>query len=294
MTRRDDELAPLRSVAEMLAAEAAEFVRYRRAEVFGAHAGGAGSGAVRSKSSPTDPVTVVDTETERLLRDRLALLRPGDPILGEEGGGPTDATDLGAAPGGTVTWVLDPIDGTVNFVYGIPVYAVSVGVQLDGVSVAGAVADVVAGRVYSAASGLGAHVTDEHGTHALRCSTVDDLSMALVGTGFGYSMRRRTAQAALLARLLPVVRDVRRIGSAALDLCMVAAGRLDAFYEHGLQVWDSAAGALIAAEAGARILLPAPIGPVGGTGLVVAAAPGIADELLAALKRFNGLEPIPD
>lgn len=278
----------------MLAAEAAEFVRYRRAEVFGAHAGGAGSGAVRSKSSPTDPVTVVDTETERLLRDRLALLRPGDPILGEEGGGPTDATDLGAAPGGTVTWVLDPIDGTVNFVYGIPVYAVSVGVQLDGVSVAGAVADVVAGRVYSAASGLGAHVTDEHGTHALRCSTVDDLSMALVGTGFGYSMRRRTAQAALLARLLPVVRDVRRIGSAALDLCMVAAGRLDAFYEHGLQVWDSAAGALIAAEAGARILLPAPIGPVGGTGLVVAAAPGIADELLAALKRFNGLEPIPD
>jgi myo-inositol-1(or 4)-monophosphatase len=294
VTRRDDELAPLRSVAEMLAAEAAEFVRYRRAEVFGAHARGAGSGAVRSKSSPTDPVTVVDTETERLLRDRLAQLRPGDPILGEEGGGPTDATDLGAAPGGTVTWVLDPIDGTVNFVYGIPVYAVSVGVQLNGVSVAGAVADVVAGRVYSAASGLGAHVTDEHGTHALRCSTVDDLSMALVGTGFGYSMRRRTAQAALLARLLPVVRDVRRIGSAALDLCMVAAGRLDAFYEHGLQVWDSAAGALIAAEAGARVLLPEPIGPVGGTGLVVAAAPGIADELLAALKRFNGLEPIPD
>jgi myo-inositol-1(or 4)-monophosphatase len=294
VTRRDDELAPLRSVAETLAAEAAEFVRCRRAEVFGAHAGGAGSGAVRSKSSPTDPVTVVDTETERLLRDRLAQLRPGDPILGEEGGGPADTGDLGATPSSAVTWVLDPIDGTVNFVYGIPVYAVSVGAQVNGLSVAGAVADVVAGQVYSAASGLGAHVTDEQGTHALRCSTVDDLSMALVGTGFGYSMRRRTTQAALLARMLPVVRDVRRIGSAALDLCMVAAGRLDAFYEHGLQVWDSAAGALIAAEAGARVLLPAPIGPVGGAGLVVAAAPGIADELLAALKRFNGLEPIPD
>jgi myo-inositol-1(or 4)-monophosphatase len=294
VTRYDDDPAPLRSVAETLAAEAAAFVRSRRAEVFGAAAGAPGSGVVRSKSTPTDPVTVVDTETERLLRDRLAQLRPGDPILGEEGGGPTDTGDLGATPSGTVTWVLDPIDGTVNFVYGIPAYAVSVAVQVNGVSVAGAVADVVAGRVYSAASGRGAHVADKRGTHALRCSTVDDLSMALLGTGFGYSRRRRTIQAALLARMLPVVRDVRRIGSAALDLCMVAAGRLDAFYEHGLQVWDSAAGALIAAEAGARVLLPAPSGAVGGAGLVVAAAPGIADELVAALKRFDGLEPIPD
>ena len=290
MTRYDGDPAPLRSVAATLAAEAAEFVRARRAEVFGAAAGAPGSGAVRSKSTPTDPVTVVDTETERLLRDRLAQLRPGEPILGEEGGGPTGS----AATADTVTWVLDPIDGTVNFVYGIPAYAVSVAAQVDGVSVAGAVADVVAGRVYSAASGVGAHVSDGRGPRALRCSAVDDLSMALLGTGFGYSRRRRATQAALLARMLPVVRDVRRIGSAALDLCMVAAGRLDAFYEHGLQVWDSAAGALIAAEAGARVLLPAPNGPVGGAGLVVAAAPGIADELLAALERFNGLEPIPD
>jgi myo-inositol-1(or 4)-monophosphatase len=290
VTQYDDDAAPLRSVAETLAAEAAEFVRSRRAEVFGGAAAGAGRGAVRSKSTPTDPVTVVDTETERLLRDRLAQLRPGEPILGEEGGGPADPT---ATTDGALTWVLDPIDGTVNFVYGIPAYAVSVAVQVNGVSVAGAVADVVAGRVYSAASGLGAHVTDEQGTHAVRCSTVDDLSMALLGTGFGYSRRRRTIQAALLARMLPVVRDVRRIGSAALDLCMVAEGRMDAFYEH-LQVWDFAAGALIAAEAGARVLLPAPSGAVGGAGLVVAAAPGIADELLAALKRFNGLEPIPD
>ena len=294
MTRPDDQPARLRSVAETLAVEAAEFVRRRRAEVFGAYAGAPGSGAVRSKSTPTDPVTVVDTETERLLRDRLAQLRPGDPILGEEGGGPADTGDLGATSADAVTWVLDPIDGTVNFVYGIPAYAVSVGVQVNGVSVAGAVADVVAGRLYSAASGLGAHFTDEQGTHALRCADVDDLSMALLGTGFGYSMRRRTAQAALLARMLPVVRDVRRIGSAALDLCMVAAGRLDAYYEHGLQVWDCAAGALIAAEAGARVLLPARNGPEGGAGLVVAAAPGVADELLAALQLFNGLEPILD
>ena len=221
------EPAQLRSLAETLAAEAAGFVRRRRAEVFGAEAAsvsGADSGAVRSKTTPTDPVTVVDTETERLLRDRLAQLRPSDPILGEEGGGPADP---GATSAGAVTWVLDPIDGTVNFVYGIPAYAVSVGAQINGVSVAGAVADVVAGRVYSAATGLGAHVIDDQGTESLRCAAVDDLSMALLGTGFGYSRRRRTSQAALLAHMLPVVRDVRRIGSAALDLCMVAAGRLD-------------------------------------------------------------------
>ena len=288
-------------MAETLAAEAAEFVRCRRAEVFGAHADPAGhragDGAVRAKSTPTDPVTVVDTETERLLRDRLAQLRPGDPILGEEGGGPADAVGSGSAPAGQVTWVLDPIDGTVNFVYGIPAYSVSVAAQVGGMSVAGAVADVVAGRVYSAASGLGAHVTDEQGTQVLRCTDVDDLSMALLGTGFGYSPRRRTTQAALLARMLPVVRDVRRIGSAALDLCMVAAGRLDAYYEHGLQAWDRAAGALIAAEAGARVVQPAHNAPAAQGAdvaeLVVAAAPGIADELLAALRRFDGLAPIP-
>jgi len=286
VTPPHNEPALLRSVAETLAAEAAAFVRDRRAEVFGASAGAADSGAVRAKTTPTDPVTVVDTETERLLRDRLARLRPGDPILGEEGGGP----DSAAAD--TVTWVLDPIDGTVNFVYGIAAYAVSVGAQVGGVSVAGAVADVVAGKVYSAATGLGAHVTDEQGIRALSCTGVDELSMALLGTGFGYSPRRRTVQAALLARMVPVVRDVRRIGSAALDLCMVAAGQLDAYYEHGLQPWDSAAGALIAAEAGARVVLPPP--NVNGAGLVVAAAPGIADELLAALDRFGGLGPILD
>ncbi len=283
-------------MAETLAAGAAEFVRRRRTEVFGAEAAtrtATASTAVRSKSTPTDPVTVVDTETERLLRDRLAELRPGEPILGEEGGGPADAGDLGATPpSDAVTWVLDPIDGTVNFVYGIPAYAVSIGAQVNGVSLAGAVADVVGGRVYSAATGLGAHVIDEQGTSPLQCAAVDDLSMALLGTGFGYARQRRATQAALLARMLPLVRDVRRIGSAALDLCMVAAGRLDAFYEHGLQVWDCAAGALIAAEAGARVYLPTP--ETNGAGLVVAAAPGIADELLAVLKRCGGLDPILD
>ncbi|HEX7322938.1 MAG TPA: inositol monophosphatase family protein [Mycobacterium sp.] len=277
----------LRSVAETLATEAAEFVRRRRAEVFGADR--LIDAAIQTKSSPTDPVTVVDTEAEALLRRRLAQLRPGDAVLGEEGGGPGDVS--GREPD-AVTWVLDPIDGTVNFMYAIPAYAVSVAAVVGGVSKAGAVADIVGGRVYSAGAGLGAHVTGNGGPERLRCTAVNDLSVSLLGTGFGYSARRRAAQATLLGQLLPVVRDVRRIGSAALDLCMVGAGRLDAFYEHGLKRWDYAAGALVAAEAGAQVLLPDPDQPVDGGGLVVAAASGIADELIAALARFGGLAPI--
>jgi myo-inositol-1(or 4)-monophosphatase len=216
---------------------------------------------------------VVDTETERLLRERLAELRPGERVLGEEEGGSQDAAD------GRPTWVLDPIDGTVNFVYGLPMYAVSVAVQLDGESVAGAVADVTGEAVYSAARGHGARLQHGGATTPLHCTDVDDLSMALIGTGFAYAPEQRGWQAEILARLLPTVRDMRRMGSCALDLCMVAAGRLDAYYEHGVNVWDWAAGALIAAEAGARVSLPPPQGAVGGAGLVVAAAPGIAASL---------------
>jgi myo-inositol-1(or 4)-monophosphatase len=274
----------LRAVAEQVATEAAEWVRGRRIELSGAS--GSLAAAVRTKSSPTDPVTVVDTETEQMIRTRLAQLRPGEAVLGEEGGAET-------ADRGTVRWVVDPIDGTVNFVYGIPAYAVSVAAQLDGDSVAGAVADVASGDVYSAGLGLGAHVLAGGARRRLRCSGVDDLSMALLGTGFGYEAPRRAAQAALLARMLPVVRDVRRIGSAALDLCMVAAGRLDAYYEHGLNVWDWAAGALIAAEAGAGLVLPGPDAPGADGCLLVAAAPGVAGQLIAALDGFAGLGPLP-
>lgn len=270
-------------MAEHLVAEAAEFVRRRRADIIGPGAAGSDSPAVRTKSSPTDPVTVADTETEQLIRDRLAQLRPGDPVLGEEGGAPP--------AGGAVRWVVDPIDGTVNFLYGIPAYAVSLAAQIDGVSVAGAVADVAGGRIYSAATGSGAHVLVGAERRRLRCSRVDDLSMVLLGTGFGYAPPRRAAQSALLARLLPAVRDVRRLGSAALDLCMVAAGLLDAHYEHGLHEWDWAAGALIAAEAGAVVVLPAADGP--GADLLVAAAPGVAAQLIEALDRSGGLEPLP-
>ena len=277
--------AVLRGVAERVAAEAAEFVRRRLSEILGERQGPSAIDA-RAKSSPTDPVTIADTETEQLIRTRLAQLRPGEPILGEEAGG-------SAGDRGTVRWVVDPIDGTVNFVYGIPAYSVSIAAQLDGRSLAGAVADVVSGDIYSAGVGLGAHVFAGGTRRKLRCSEVDDLSMALLGTGFGYESTRRAAQAALLAQMLPVIRDVRRIGSAALDVCMVASGRLDAHYEHGLNVWDWAAASLIAAEAGAVLILPGPDEPGAAGGLLLAAAPGVAGQLIEALERFSGLRPLP-
>lgn len=277
MTDNSFDAPALRVVAEQLATEAAEFVLRRRAEVFGTVAASGGDGVhdgvrtVRSKSTPTDPVTIVDTETERWLRERLAVLRPGEAILGEEEGGQQDGRR-------GLSWVIDPIDGTVNFVYGIPAYAVSVAVQYDGRSVAGAVANVPAGEVYSAALDHGAQVVRDGVRTALRCSGVEDLAMALVGTGFAYDSGRRARQAGVLAQLLPSVRDVRRIGSCALDLCMVAAGLLDAYYEEDVQVWDWAAAALIAAEAGATVWLP-----TGATEQVAASAPGIAGALHHAL-----------
>lgn len=277
----DSEPGRLRAVAERLAEEAAGFVRRRRDEVFGAYSTpGDLASAVQTKSTPTDPVTVVDTETERLLRDRLAELRPGDPIVGEEEGG----SPVGHH--GRPTWVLDPIDGTVNFVYGVEAYAVSVGVQVDGRSVAGAVANVPTGEIFSAALGEGARLRRNGESVALCCNSIHTVSMALVGTGFSYSPERRRSQGEVLTRLLPVVRDVRRIGSCALDLCMVAAGRLDAYYEEGVNVWDWAAGALIAAEAGAVMQLP-PVDQSGG--LITAAAPGIAAEFRDALGRAGAL-----
>ena len=188
MAENDTDPVLLRSVAEQLATEAAAFVRARRAEVFGESQDTAL--AVRAKSTPTDPVTVVDTETEGLLRARLAVLRPGEPVMGEEQGG------LPAGREGQLTWVLDPIDGTVNFVYGIETYAVSVAVQRDGASVAGAVANVPTGALYSAAVGHGAHLQRGGVTTPLRSSGASDLSMSLVGTGFSYAADQRARQAA--------------------------------------------------------------------------------------------------
>ncbi|WP_216900115.1 inositol monophosphatase family protein [Nocardia alni] len=282
-------IAELRRTAVHLAETAAAHVRKRRTELRDT-AGVLSPDAVRAKSTPTDPVTVVDTEAEELIRALLSELRPGERVFGEEGGG-----SIRWEADSQIVWVVDPIDGTVNFLYDVPAYSVSVAAMREGRSLAGAVADVVGDRVYSAGLGAGATRVGPDGTTlALRCTDVDSVEMALLATGFGYGAARRARQGELIAQVLPRVRDIRRIGSAALDLCMVAAGMVDAHYEHGLNTWDWAAGALIAAEAGARVSLP-PAGTLAKTGeLVVAAAPGIAGELTELLERLGVSAPIPE
>ncbi|SIR86709.1 inositol monophosphatase family protein [Williamsia sterculiae] len=283
MTRDPVELT---RIAVEIAEAAAEHVRARRAEVFGAGPGPAQSHAVTAKSTRTDPVTVVDTETETLVRRLLAQRRPDDTVLGEEDGGSVDVPD-------GVRWVVDPIDGTVNFLYGIPAYAVSLAAQIAGESVAGAVVDVARGITYSAAAGAGARADDGVESRVLRCSVVDEVGMTLVATGFGYAADRRRRQGEIVAGLLPQVRDLRRVGSAALDLCMVAAGTVDAHFEHGLNPWDWAAGALIAAEAGAVVTVPGP-GSRGQAGdVTLASAPGVAAEFTAILRDLGALDPVP-
>lgn len=228
--------AELLAVARSLAAQAGELILAGRAAVRVTH----------TKSSAIDIVTQMDVAAEQLLRTRLAELRPDDGILGEEG------DDVPSASG--VTWVLDPIDGTVNYVYGLPHFGVSVAAvsgepqTLSWTPLAGAVYDG-SGRLWSAAAGLGAWLDNE----PLRRSESPKLANSLVGTGFQYIADRRAAQGNIVAQLLPQVRDIRRLGAAAVDLCLVAAGSLDAYYEHGLRAWDLAAGALVATEAGVRV-----------------------------------------
>jgi myo-inositol-1(or 4)-monophosphatase len=241
----------LKNIAELVAAEAAELVR---AAWEGMRAGR--SVRVDIKSTDTDVVTAVDHESERFIRARLAELRPADAVLGEEGGG--GALDAGHADGVPeearegVTWVVDPIDGTVNFLYGYPWFAVSVAAQVDGVSLAGAVVEPVSGRRWTAVRGRGSWVDGR----PLAVSGPDRLDLTLVSTGFAYRKERRIRQARFAAELLGHVRDIRRPGAASLDLCSVAAGWVDGYVEHGLSRWDWAAGALIAAEAGAVVSLP--------------------------------------
>jgi myo-inositol-1(or 4)-monophosphatase len=209
---------------------------------------------IASKSTPTDIVTELDRATERLVSDGLRAARPDDEILGEESG-------VSAGSSG-VRWVLDPIDGTVNYVYGLPQYAVSLAAQVAGRTVAGVVRNPESGEEWTAVRGGGAWRAGER----LRGSAVSTLDQALVGTGFAYDAR---------------VRDIRRFGAASLDLCFAAEGRLDAYYERGLQPWDLAAGALIAEEAG--LLVTGLNGDPAGEAMAVAAPPVLHRQLLAAL-----------
>ncbi|MGQ0479534.1 MAG: inositol monophosphatase family protein [Pseudonocardia sp.] len=267
MTADDPER--LRGVAVRVAREAADLVvRMREQAVRRVH----------TKSSGTDVVTAADTEVERLLRTRLAQLCPGDAVLGEEGG-IEGLADRAAQPG-QVCWVLDPIDGTTNYLYGLPWFSVSVAATRSGVGLAGVVAEPASGRMWSAALGGGATLDG----HPLRVSGTDRLDLALLGTGFGYRADQRARQGELAAALLPRIRDLRRFGSAALDLCAVAAGWLDGYYEHGIHHWDWAAGALIAAEAGAVVH---PAGTSRSGSLFLAAAPGVAGELVRTLDELG-------
>jgi myo-inositol-1(or 4)-monophosphatase len=280
--------ADLTAIAVRVAEQAADHVRRRRPEVFGSGATkNVAPQAVSTKSTDTDPVTVVDTESESLIRELLATLRPDDAVLGEEEGGSLEV------PAG-VRWVIDPIDGTVNFLYGIPAYSVSVGAQVDGRTVAGAVVDVARRTTYSATRGGGAYSDDGSGPVRLKVNTIDKVGLALVATGFGYGSGRRQVQGKLIASLLPHIRDVRRIGSAALDLCMVATGGVDAHFEHGLSPWDWAAGSLIAEEAGAVVTVPEATSRSAAGNVTLAIAPGIAADLSSLLADLGALDPIPD
>lgn len=197
--------------------------------------------AVEAKTSATDPVSEADRASERLLVERILAARPDDGLLGEEG------TDRRGSSG--LRWVIDPLDGTVNYLYGIPAWCVSVACADDRGAVVGVVHDPVHGETFRARRDGGAWM----GGRALAVHDPVPLDRALVATGFAYAADTRARQAGVLASLLPRVRDVRRGGSAALDLCAVAAGRVDGYYEDTTMPWDWAAGALIAAEAGATV-----------------------------------------
>ncbi|MFS3129610.1 inositol monophosphatase family protein [Nocardioides sp. Bht2] len=241
--------AELRSLAREIAVAAARFVAEQRRHPVTVAA---------TKSSPVDVVTQVDRDTEHLIRSLITSTRPDDAILGEEEAASTGTTG--------VRWIVDPIDGTVNFLYGLPQYAVSIAVEVDGVVVAGIVANAATGSVYSAGLGAGA---DRDGT-PLAVRGPAPLAERLVLTGFNYEAETREIQARAAARLIPQVRDLRRLGSCALDLCHVAEGSADGYVEEGVSLWDYAAGALIAAEAGARV----EVGTGRGGKTAVVCAPG--------------------
>ena len=233
-----------------------------------------------TKSSPTDIVTDMDTAAESLLRSRLAAARPDDGLHGEEEGRQAGTSG--------VTWLIDPIDGTVNYLYDLGGYAVSVAAVVGDTSRPGAWWPVAAcvhapssRETWTAARGGGAHLDGE----PLAVGEPPPLARALVGTGFGYLPARRARQSRVAADLLPRIRDIRRLGSAAVDLCLVATGRLDAFYERGLQPWDIAASMLVATEAGAvvRGIDGRPAGP----DMVVAGARPLVDVLAGELERLG-------
>jgi myo-inositol-1(or 4)-monophosphatase len=198
---------------------------------------------IETKSSPTDLVSQIDKAAERLIVDRLRTERPDDAILGEEGTSHPGTSD--------VRWVVDPLDGTTNYIYGYPAYSVSIAAEVGGDVQVGVVLDSSSGRLYRAVAGAGAVCDDR----AITVRVPESLGTALVATGFSYSSVERELEGSVVSAVLPRIRDIRRSGSAALDLCHLAAGEVDAYWELDLSPWDFAAGVLIAREAGAEVLL---------------------------------------
>lgn len=272
----------LLELARSIAVEAGELAALRRRE---------GVEVAATKSTIVDIVTEADREVERLIRGRIADARPGDGILGEEGGGQAGTSGL--------TWVVDPIDGTVNYLYGIPHYAVSIAIvegepdPLSWVDVAGVVHNPASGELFAAAVGEGATgSTTGAGSSAgepIRVADPVPLEQALVATGFAYASEMRGIQGAIVTRLLPGVRDIRRQGTASLDLCFVACGRLNAYFERTLSPWDHAAGAIIAREAGAVVKGLADAAP--SREFILAAEPRLAALLEPELLLFGVAEP---
>jgi myo-inositol-1(or 4)-monophosphatase len=231
--------------------------------------------ALRAKTSPTDLVSQADLAAERAIRQVLAMRRPADRVLGEEGG---EVGGEGGPDGGTgLRWVVDPLDGTTNFLFGVPQWAVSIAVEDEHGMVAGAVLDPLRDELFAVERDGDATLDGA----PLRGSGQSALGEALVGTGFAYDAGVRAHQGAVLAALLPRVRDVRRPGACSLDLAWTAAGRLDAFYERGVQAWDVAAGALLCARAGLAVRELFPMDGVPG-GILVA-PPGLVDEFAALI-----------
>lgn len=231
---------------------------------------------VQTKSTGTDMVSEMDRAAEALIVERLLGARPDDGMVGEEG------TNLLGTSG--VRWVVDPLDGTTNYLYGLTGFGVSIAAEHHGEVVVGVVLDVVRDELFGATLGQGATRDGK----PISASAATTLATALIGTGFSYEAERRARQAEVLVELLPCVRDLRRFGAAAVDLCSVACGRFDGYYERGLAPWDLAAGGLIATEAGA-IVTDFRGGPA-TAGAVVAAAPGIAGDLRALLEAAGAAE----
>jgi myo-inositol-1(or 4)-monophosphatase len=251
----------LRALAESVAREAGALLReaFRGPEL-----------RIAAKSTPTDLVSEADHAAEHLIRERIAAARPDDGVLGEEGG------DVAGSSG--IRWVVDPLDGTVNFLFGIPQWAVSIACEDGEGTLVGVVYDPERDELFSAERGGRATLDGRPITPSSRT----DLATALIGTGFGYDAEVRRAQAAVVAGLLPNCRDVRRFGAAAIDLAWTACGRLDAYYEHGLNPWDLAAGGLICECAGLELRDLEPVGP-SNPGVVVG-PPTLLDALVPHLR----------